>query len=304
MSQPWDEAKLQSYIANKVEESAALEYKAAGALSRDKRNTDEITKDVAAFANAAGGTLIYGIREFNAKDKQHLPERIDPVDRRDFSREWLEHIIGKIQPRLPVLIHPVPLASAPEHVAYVVEIEAGKTAYQAADMRYYRRHNFESVAMADYEIRDVMRRRSDPVVKTEVRIFVGRHGINNRLRWTLRNESDVFVRYSATRLEIPVFLVPSGNVVRFENTDKMISDDEGFSAWHLRAGSAFSTPLFPRGTLSADYAFRFAELLKTEGDEPLKARDVVRFTTYADHMLPVSGEMKLADILIRETLED
>jgi hypothetical protein len=299
----WDEKRIQSYIDGKIEEGPQLDYKAAGALSSDEKMKAQITKDVSAFANSNGGLLIYGLREYAEKDKQHLVERIDPIDRRDFSKEWLEHIIARIQPRVSVTVHPVQLASAGEHVAYVLEISQGKTAHQAADLRYYQRFNFESVPMADYQIRDVMRRRTDPIVKTEIKLLVGRHGFKNRLRWTLRNESDVFVRYAVSRLEIPVFLVPSGNVVRFEGTDKMISDDDGFSAWHLRAGSALSTPLFPRGTLGMDFSFSFAELVKTEG-EPLKARDVVRFTTYADHMIPVSGEMNLTDILIKETLED
>ena len=40
----------------------------------------------------------------------------------------------------------------------VVEIPKSLTAHQARDLRYYRRYNFESVAMVDYEIRDVMNR--------------------------------------------------------------------------------------------------------------------------------------------------
>ena len=36
-----------------------MEYKRATALSRKDRDKDEITKDVSAFANSAGGILIY-----------------------------------------------------------------------------------------------------------------------------------------------------------------------------------------------------------------------------------------------------
>ena len=51
----WDEKALERYIANEIEESTRLDYKAAGALARDKK--DEITKDVSAMANADGVSL-------------------------------------------------------------------------------------------------------------------------------------------------------------------------------------------------------------------------------------------------------
>jgi hypothetical protein len=50
------------------------------------------------------------------------------------------------------------LASGPNDVAYVVEIPQSETAHPALDNRYYKRFNFESVPMADHEIRDVMHR--------------------------------------------------------------------------------------------------------------------------------------------------
>jgi schlafen family protein len=170
MSEPWTEERIQSYIDGQIEENWGLEYKAAAGL--DKLKKDEITKDVSAFANAAGGTIIYGVREFKEEGKKHLPEKIDPVDRREFSKEWLEHIIGNIQPRLNPIIYPVKLSSVDEHVAYVVEISQGTTAHQSTDGRYYKRQNFEVVRMADYEIRDVMQRRTQPRFQTVASIRI------------------------------------------------------------------------------------------------------------------------------------
>jgi predicted HTH transcriptional regulator len=60
----WDEAKLQSYIGNSIEESLTLDYKAADALASSDGKKKEITKDVSAMANSAGGLIIYGISEF------------------------------------------------------------------------------------------------------------------------------------------------------------------------------------------------------------------------------------------------
>src|SRR6266478_6639373 len=94
----WDEAKLSKMIQDGIEESHAIEYKAAAALARDDRKKCDITKDVSALANSAGGTLFYGMAEYQDPARKHLPGRIDPINRRSFSKEWLEQIISQIQP--------------------------------------------------------------------------------------------------------------------------------------------------------------------------------------------------------------
>lgn len=173
MSEIWDQARLERYITEGIEESLTLDYKAAASLDKSDKKKIEITKDVSAMANSAGGILIYGIAEFQDKAHEHLPEKLDPVDRTAFSKEWLEHIIGNIQPRIDgVIIHPVSINSAPNHVIYVAEIPQSHTAHQARDMRYYKRFNFESVMMSDYEIRDVMNRNKHPAIAPTFKIFL------------------------------------------------------------------------------------------------------------------------------------
>jgi hypothetical protein len=167
MMKVWDEAELQRHITEGVEEHSELEYKAAAALDAKNSDTNEITKDISAMANSAGGVVIYGIREF-AKPKKHLPERIDPIDRIAFNKERLEHIVNTIRPRLHEFkIIPVNLSSGSNDVCYVVEIPEGQTAHQCRDHKYYRRYNFESVPMEDYEVRLVMNRQTAPDVSIE-----------------------------------------------------------------------------------------------------------------------------------------
>jgi hypothetical protein len=169
----WDQSQLESYITNQIEESLMLEYKAAAGLDRSDSKKAEITKDVSAMANSAGGLLIYGIAEYQNKIQSHRPEKIDPINRLQFSKEWLEHIISNIRPKIRgLVIHSVSLTTSPEHVAYVVEIPQSSTAHQAMDKRYYKRFNFESVAMEDHEIRDVMGRGQYPKLELEFRIEV------------------------------------------------------------------------------------------------------------------------------------
>ena len=156
MPKNWTEAKLKNFITSGIEESLTLEYKSAEALDRSEYKKKEITKDVSAMANSAGGILIYGIAEFSAENKRHLPEKITPVNRNEFPREWVEQIINAIRPRIDgIVIHSVNLSSGETHMAYIIEIPQSNTAHQASDHRYYKRFNFQ--VRADGRLRSARR---------------------------------------------------------------------------------------------------------------------------------------------------
>jgi len=165
----WDINKINDYIANEIEENLQLDYKAAGALGKTEGKKKEISKDVSAFANSAGGIIIYGISEFDEAKKSHLPEKIDPVNRTEFSKEWIEQVINSnISPKVSgIKIFPIQVgAAADNHGVYIIEIPQSNTAHQAKDKKYYKRYNFESVAMEDYELKDIINRTN----KTDIRI--------------------------------------------------------------------------------------------------------------------------------------
>lgn len=161
-SSEWCEADLLSLIQNGVEERSDLEYKRAASLVNTDAGRVEISKDVSALANGGGGIIVYGMVEQN-----HKPHQLDGLDPAQPTKEWLEQVInGRIRPRLDGYhIHPIPLNnSAPGKVVYVVNILQSQTAHQAGDKRYYKRFNFESVPMEDYEIRDIMNRIKHPLI--------------------------------------------------------------------------------------------------------------------------------------------
>src|SRR5580693_8252389 len=96
----WTVGKIKECIVQQIEENIHLEYKAADALGKSEGKKNELAKDVSALANSDGGTIIYGVREFTG-EKKYLPEKIDPVSRNDFSKEWLEQVINhNISPRI------------------------------------------------------------------------------------------------------------------------------------------------------------------------------------------------------------
>ena len=93
MDIPRTEEALLQLLRDKAEKSVALDYKRSEALTKAKGDlTREVTKDVSAFANSAGGIRIYGIAEGSDATK-HLPESLSPIDRTEFSKERLEHLI-------------------------------------------------------------------------------------------------------------------------------------------------------------------------------------------------------------------
>lgn len=151
MIEHWDQARVQEYIDNLIEESLTLDYKSSEALAKIDSKKKEITKDVSAMANSAGGVILYGVKEYDEPTKRHLPEKIDGINRNEFTKEWIEQVINNIRPRIDgVLIHPVNLDTDPDKVVYVIEIQQSTTAHQATDFRYYKRFNFESIPMEDY----------------------------------------------------------------------------------------------------------------------------------------------------------
>lgn len=166
----WTEAKVQQMIDDEIEENSMLDYKAAGSLGKQNNKKVDITKDVSAMANSAGGLIVYGVSEF-PKPKNHIPEKVDPIARGEFPKEWLEQVISTIRPRVQgITIHPVTLSKDELECVYVVEIPQGSTAHQARDHKYYRRFNFESVSMEDHEIRDVLARSNHPKIVIEASV--------------------------------------------------------------------------------------------------------------------------------------
>jgi predicted HTH transcriptional regulator len=198
-----DQIAIQQMIDNEIEESLTIEYKAAKSLGRKDSEKLEIMKDVSAMANSAGGRIYYGVAEYDEPEKKHLPEKIDPIDRTQFSREWLEQVNNTIRPKInDLIIKSVSIDMGPNHVVYVVDIPQSRTAHQAKDYRYYKRHNFMSVPMEDYEIRDVMGRNKYPNVILD---FV----INNEnfLEISAQNYGEIYAKYVRCLINIPTILL-------------------------------------------------------------------------------------------------
>ncbi len=169
----WMLSDIQLMIDTQREEALTLEYKASASLQGNKEANKEMAKDVSAFANSGGGTIVYGVVE-----ESHKPIRIDEgVNPTLKTRESIENtLIDRIRPKISGLkIHPIDLETG--YQIFVIEVPQSKNAPHMAQHKYYKRHNFQSVPMEDYEVCDVMNRQVGPDLQLEISVS----DINNKI---------------------------------------------------------------------------------------------------------------------------
>jgi hypothetical protein len=166
MKQPWEweEDDVEILIKDKVKENLSLEYKRSLSLNKnDQKSITELSKDISAFANSVGGTIIFGVEEDN---KTQTPIKIDGGFKPDeISGDWLDQIISSnIQPKLKVRIKPIALSKTnPGSFIYVVYVPLSETApHMASDKRYYYRRETRKEIMEDFQVRDVLNRKTTP----------------------------------------------------------------------------------------------------------------------------------------------
>lgn len=162
---------VQALIDNNVEESINLDFKASGALAKTDDKRREIAKDVSAFANSDGGIIVYGITE-----KNHKADSLSFIDGDDITKEWIEQVINTgVQRHIDGLkIFPIRKDGDINQSIYIVKIPYSyNVPHISKDKRYYKRFNFESVFMEEYEVRQLYDR------KSKSKLFIAGYSIKN-----------------------------------------------------------------------------------------------------------------------------
>ena len=337
MKIPHDISEVERMITEGIEESINLEYKSADALQNTDGKKKEIAKDVSAMANSAGGIIIYGIKEFDSREKKYLPEKITPIKRTQFSKEQLEQIINNnISPKIENLkIYPISLIHSDE-VVYVVEIPQSNTAHQnTRDQRYYRRYNFEAVPMLDYEIRDIMNRVKHPAMKLTFVIENNTYEIKSSSllqmpTFPFMDQPTIPEKEFRTVYTLKIIPVNNGNVYAqyvnyFVWLPKDIMDIE--DAKHLNKSESGFIEFYGENTyrdvvdvvhnpIGGSYnkygPSRFDPILPSMRghsdkimltNNPLLDEREISWTVYADNASPCSGSIRLNEIKIIEQTE-
>ena len=156
----WVEADLIEYVG--VHESLRLDFKQSVLMNEpDSKIAEIVSKEISAFANTEGGVIIIGIKE-RREGKGRVADGLDDgVDPNRMSAEQFQQLVeGNVSPYVRgIRFHRVKLsAERVGRIAIVIDIPPGTTAYQAKDKRYYGRSEYESVPLADHDIRMLMMR--------------------------------------------------------------------------------------------------------------------------------------------------
>jgi hypothetical protein len=320
MEEIYNLEKINDLINNKVEENLHLDYKASGSLEKNDKKANEISKDVSAFANSDGGVIIYGIKEDSVN--KHIPEKIDPIKRNEISKEWLEQIIqGRISPRIQgIKIIPITITE-PNDVIYIIDIPKSDTVHQASDRKYYKRFNFNSEPMYDYEIKDVLNRNKYPKIELEFEITIREYevesnntfpqfGLNKLQPKELRQEIelDVYARNNGKIFANYIIAYFSFNkkflkknkdsqideIVEYscDNTVRDLLDVQynGFSA-NEKYGPSRHTPLLPR----LKFKLKTLRLNNSFFESPY----IIKWVVFADNSEPIYGNIDLRHIEIK-----
>jgi hypothetical protein len=229
---------LQRLCDEREEESLTLEFKPCNELKigtsfrdrtgreRDRQRDDvltELTKDVTAFLNSAGGTLIYGILEKKGRadkvDKTN-PFRSDTPQDNVSAEKVIDWLRDHIQPSPAVDVYPVfegnDLAS-PWYL--VIEVPQGQQAYMAKDHRFYKRIGATAKPMEQYEVIDAMNRTRGANLDLRIQMHPSQLSSNvwSELRLDISITSTNFVasEYGALKLTLAYPL-------RFKSTVSMI----------------------------------------------------------------------------------
>lgn len=197
----WSVTDLEGFVAAGEEEGLHLDYKSSAALTKSSLR-DDLSKDVAAFANADGGILIFGIEEGSDKRPARIDEGVGPDV---MTAERLEDIVhSNVAPRpTGVRVHRIPLGG--DRAAFAVSVPAASALapHQASDRRYYRRYGTKNQPMYDHEVRDLMRRSSTAAPAIDIKFErVAPEGSGTYLvaRFALINESPQPMEYGLIQI--------------------------------------------------------------------------------------------------------
>lgn len=297
----YTKAHIDYLIKSGAEESVHIEYKHGAALDASDSKKREISKDVSSMANSDGGIIVYGLAE-----EDHIPKEYAFVDGSLYSKEWLEQVINsKIKRRIPELsIDVIRVGNKINQSIYVVKIPRSPEApHMATDGRYYKRYNFESSLMEEFEVRDLFNRNAETKLRLlpcEFNSKVLREAKTNTIKQVnlqiildVQNVSRNIEQLYKTILRIPKLVYNSNKENPF-----LKKHFRKFQPDYALLNIPSSTPLFPKevNTLANFELIVKKEHLKELEVFPMKAKfyysnGVYQIEHYLDLQLKEDGKM-------------
>lgn len=292
----WDEIFVRGLP---VGEYDWLEFKSSQWFDLGQGCLDHLSKYVSAFANYDGGYLVIGISDPQPGQPLHIDTGV-PLGLKSDIKAWLEDFLPHlVDPPIQKLnIHLIPHTDGspiqPGNALVLIHIPSSQAApHQAKDRKYYTRVGSKLNPLGHQAILDILSRKRNPIVNTEVFVRFSQHGTKPHVQWRVTNLSDVFVRYVLLRIQIPS--VVDQVRIAFEDCRQIYSEDGKSSVWQLVGFNPITCPLFPRGTVSRTVPF---DVVGPELGDSIPP--YISYITYADHMLPVEGTIGIDEAVGRK----
>jgi Putative DNA-binding domain len=296
-------------LLGNAEESVQLEFKSGRVLANLGSNDAkrELIKDVTGFANAGGGTIVFGIVERD-EDGRSVADSLELVPVGAMTKDRLAEILSSnCDP--PLTDFEISVIPGTGGSVFVLTIEEGHTAFQnRIDRRYYQRVEATTQMMYGFAIRDVMNRRTGAIVRATLdvrmqqlpndtqryRIIPHLANVGGRTanHWIL--EVDLPVPPSDLLQQMPrYYILPKGQL----RVERWLLERLEYSS--ERSPPTVDFRLLPGYELTLDASVGLADL-KFEIDM-VKFRDVlrheppIRWILYVDDAEKQSHEMPYAD---------
>ncbi len=172
MLQPKNLLDLEQIVEEQTEESSFLEFKSSRMFKKGLgKAAGDLSKEITAFANGGGGTLIIGIEETN-EDRSKASGVAGTVDKKITSERLQQLLETRISPPIPNL-EIIEIVDKVGGVCFVIGVPLSDIGpHQASDLKYYARRQYQKLPMEHYEIEDVRNRWrvSEPKISLRIEI--------------------------------------------------------------------------------------------------------------------------------------
>lgn len=320
----WDE----DYILNLPQgEHDWLEFKSSRLLDFSLPGVDtnavlaELSKQVSAFANSGGGTIIYGIEDTPIG----TPRTIDvdggvSLGLKNGTKEWLEDVIPNLVDFAisSFNVYVVTAKDAESGIAnnrgiFLVNISSSDVApHQAKDKKYYARVSGKSQPIGHRLMMDILGRAKHPqliilgsVLPREERTSYT-HQKKDAIKFICRNVGKLYAKYVNGYIYIPSGIchglgeniqVIEGrkfNKVWFDNT---VEDVVGWKDLGQHGGRALTITRYDPVLPGLGFRALVQDLSATKEDLNKFGEDFIYWEIYADNAPKEEGMIKIADLL-------
>jgi hypothetical protein len=294
---------IQGLIDSGTRESEVLEYKTASQVFSNS-DKNEIAKDVSTFANALGGSIVYGVAT-DKKDKS-LPAAIEPIEVTNI--ETIDRVINStVYPPISGLKKKLIPTTNPKIM--VLDIPASDTPPHQClgDKKYYRRSGTENLPMGHDLIALQFGRRLAPVLVAEINTVIKPELMKGAVLKYEEAKVRAIVVNRGRRVARDLLLVvlgPDKHLVKFANRSGNVHDISSLHSGRNALQYTATGVLHPGTNLSiAEIGLTLtAEFVRTHALTPL-----LTWHLYADEMDMQTGSVDLvklgwADLSVPPTL--